>query len=165
MHTDPIGYFITFTTYGTWLHGDDRGSNSRNPSGRLSPNPRLERSDERQLLHDPVKLNAEQRECVRLAIEGVCRHRRWHAHVVEVRSNHVHVVVQAAGVEPRRVMNDFKAWSTRRLREAGLVDESKKVWTRGGSGRYLWDDGDVQDACAYVALDQDRYSRGGSGGG
>lgn len=58
-----------------------------------------------------------------------------------------------------------RAWSTRRLREAGLVDESKKVWTRGGSGRYLWDDGDVQDACADVALDQDRYSRGGSGGG
>jgi hypothetical protein len=22
----PIAYFITFTTYGTWLHGDERGS-------------------------------------------------------------------------------------------------------------------------------------------
>ena len=26
MWNKPLAYFITFTTYGTWLHGDSRGS-------------------------------------------------------------------------------------------------------------------------------------------
>jgi hypothetical protein len=26
----PIGYLITFRSYGTWLHGDERGSVDRN---------------------------------------------------------------------------------------------------------------------------------------
>jgi hypothetical protein len=25
MHGDPIGYFLTWVTYGTWLPGDARG--------------------------------------------------------------------------------------------------------------------------------------------
>jgi hypothetical protein len=25
MHGDPIGYFLTWVTYGTWLPGDTRG--------------------------------------------------------------------------------------------------------------------------------------------
>jgi hypothetical protein len=29
----PLAYFITFTTYGTWLHGDPRGSFMKSPDG------------------------------------------------------------------------------------------------------------------------------------
>jgi hypothetical protein len=25
MYSEPLAYFITFTTFGTWLHGDSRG--------------------------------------------------------------------------------------------------------------------------------------------
>ena len=25
MHGDPVGYFLTWVTYGTWLPGDSRG--------------------------------------------------------------------------------------------------------------------------------------------
>jgi len=27
----PLGYLITFRCYGTWLHGDERGSKSHSP--------------------------------------------------------------------------------------------------------------------------------------
>ena len=27
--SDPLAYFITFTCYGNWLHGDERGSVDR----------------------------------------------------------------------------------------------------------------------------------------
>jgi hypothetical protein len=29
MDAVPLAYFITFHTYGTWIHGDDRGSVDR----------------------------------------------------------------------------------------------------------------------------------------
>lgn len=33
----PLAYFITWRTYGTWLHGDERGSVQRGSSGPLAP--------------------------------------------------------------------------------------------------------------------------------
>ncbi|MEQ8849023.1 hypothetical protein, partial [Botrimarina sp.] len=70
-----------------------------------------------------------------------------------VRTNHAHAVVAAAAT-PERVMNDFKSWATRRLRDSGLVDRSAKVWSRHGSTRYLWDKRAVEAACCYVAEGQ-----------
>jgi hypothetical protein len=52
----PLAYFITFRAYGTWLHGDERGSVDRfhNTFGlpRLPPNP-LRRNYERRMLKRP----------------------------------------------------------------------------------------------------------------
>src|ERR1044071_8102876 len=31
----PIAYLLTFTTYGTWLHGDERGSHQRSRDKRF----------------------------------------------------------------------------------------------------------------------------------
>lgn len=47
-------------------------------------------------------------------------------------------------------MTAFKAWSTRRLREAQLVSASTKTWSRHGSTRYLWSFKDLEDARLYV---------------
>jgi REP element-mobilizing transposase RayT len=82
-------------------------------------------------------------------IEEVARERGWWVHAVNVRESHVHVVVTAAGVSPERVMNDLKAYGTRRLREKGLVGEGR-VWSRHGSTPRLWDERAVADAVDYV---------------
>jgi len=34
----PLGYLITFRCYGTWLHGDERGSTERYHNIYKSPN-------------------------------------------------------------------------------------------------------------------------------
>ena len=47
-------------------------------------------------------------------------------------------------------MTASKAWATRRLREAGLVPDDGKVWSRHGSTRYLWYPSDLEDACTYT---------------
>jgi hypothetical protein len=47
-------------------------------------------------------------------------------------------------------MSAFKANSTRELRERGLVEENVCIWSRGGSGRYLWKDEQVDAAIDYV---------------
>src|SRR2546426_5533490 len=51
-------------------------------------------------------------------------------------------------------MNDFKAYATRKLRERGLVDDQRRVWTRHGSTRYLNDDAPLDRASQYVIEEQ-----------
>lgn len=52
-------------------------------------------------------------------------------------------------------MSDLKAWSTRRLRESGMVEADRRVWTKHGSTRYLFDQSSVERAVDYVVRMQD----------
>jgi REP element-mobilizing transposase RayT len=157
MHSDALAYLITFTTYGTWLHGDERFSVDRrhNISGTpyVDPDPRRLRYVTTMLKHPPVMLGPDRRAVVQEAIAVVCERRDWTLHALNVRSNHVHVVVSAPQ-PPERVMNDFKSWATRGLVTAGLVRRGTAVWTRHGSTRYLWKSCDLVGACEYVSEHQ-----------
>lgn len=120
----PLAYLISFRTYGTWLHGDERGSvnRRRNKYGtpRIEPNPRLSNAERQQLKHPPVKLNARQRPAVEKAIREVCDHRRYLLRAINVRTNHVHTVVTAA-LKPEPILQAFQAYATRKLRRDGLL--------------------------------------------
>ena len=149
----PLAYLITFRTYGTWLHGDARGSVDRehNVFGTplLPPNPPRERAGRQRSKHAPVMLNAPQRQVARAAIVAVCAHRQWSLHELNVRSNHVHVVVSAPR-HPDHVMGSFKSWATRRMREASVIDADIQPWAERGSRKYLWKPEQVEAACRYV---------------
>ena len=156
----PIGYLITFTTYGTWLHGDDRGSVNKehNQYGKpfVARSPALQRREQSSLKNEPLILGERQREKVLSAIIHVCRFRGWYAHAVHVRSNHIHIVV--SGEErPEKMMVDFKAYATRALRKHASGQSSvKKYWTRHGSTRYLWTEQSLASAVKYVENEQGR---------
>jgi len=129
-----VAYFITFTTYGEFLHGDARGSVWRGrsgPSERLEPIPELVAFEGAQMTGPSVRLNDLQRQCVATAISDVCAFKGWALHALNVRTNHVHIVVSASDSTPESVMNTCKAWATRRLRET--------VWQWPGtrSGRVM----------------------------
>ncbi len=149
----PVAFLITFTTYGTWLHGDRRGSvdPQHNIPGTpyLDENPGLRAADRRGFKHPPAVLDAKRRNIVRDTIQAVCTHRGWTPHAMNVRTNHVHLVV-GAEERPERIMNTFKSWSTRRMVEAGILARGTKVWTRHGSTRYLWTEREAEGACRYV---------------
>jgi len=68
---------------------------------------------------------------------------------VNARTNHVHSVV-GAGHKPEAVMNSFKSYATRKLREAKLISDEVKPWARHGSTPYLWTDDELQRAIDYV---------------
>src|SRR2546429_204986 len=109
----PLAYLITFRCYGTWLHGDERGSYRRSHGitcgvSRIPQRPKLERAEVAQLKHPPVTLNAKQRTIVDKAIREVCLHRKYRLRAVNVRSNHVHTVVSALS-EPEALLDSFKA--------------------------------------------------------
>ena len=140
MSVEPLAYLITLRTYGTWLHGDVRGSTDRDhnvPETPLLAVDRPRQMRERSMLkHGPVLLDAARRTIVRAMVQEVADHRDWTLHAIEVRSNHVHVVVSAPDA-PERVMNALKSWCTRRMVEAKLLERGVKAWSRHGSTKYL----------------------------
>ncbi len=139
---DVLGYFITFTTYGTWLQGRSAGSADRrghNIPGEpyLVGDETKERLHFQRLKHEPVVLHQAAREAVQDAVVETCRHRSWTLHALHVRSNHLHAVVAAGETTPEHVMNDLKSYATRMLRRRGAFVTTASVWTRHGSTRYL----------------------------
>jgi hypothetical protein len=107
----PLAYFISFRTYGTWLHGDKRGSIDRFHNAYRSPyilkNQKWHLYNEQRLKAKPLILKARQRKSTEDAIRETCRIRKWLLHAINVRTNHIHAVVSAnrkAGL----VLNAFK---------------------------------------------------------
>ena len=150
-------YLITFSTYASWLHGDERGSVTKQenlPGTPAHPPQRgLEQSNREAVSDEPVYLEESARITTLAAIQEVCRHRGWRLEAANVRTQHVHLVAVAAD-PPEKVMNDCKAYATRRMREASLIDREQRVWTRHGSTRYLNDAEAFDAAVAYVVDEQ-----------
>src|SRR5262249_43352775 len=97
----------------------------------------------------PMIFCTRRRAIVHATIMQVSAYRGYLVHALNVRTNHVHVVLSAAGA-PEPVMTTLKAWATRRLVEAGMVRAGEKVWARHGSTRYLWTREAMEAACRYV---------------
>jgi REP element-mobilizing transposase RayT len=95
-------------------------------------------------------LSGAHRQTVTQAIHEPCTYRGWSLLAINVRSNHVHVVVEANGQKPERIPLQLKAWSTRRLRESGDFPSNRKIWTYHGSTRYLWNERSLSAAVTYV---------------
>jgi REP element-mobilizing transposase RayT len=153
----PLAYLITFRCYGTWVHGDTRGSMDRKQNvygtAKLAANAHLERSDSSQRKHPPIVLDAGQRKVVEGAVKRVCEHRKYLLRAINVRTNHAHSVVSAMQ-KPEPLLDAFKSYSTRALRRAGLLSPAVKPWARHGSTIYLWKERDVAKAIEYVMLGQ-----------
>ena len=153
-----MAYLITFRTYATWLHGDDRHSVDRH--GRhiygtpdIPPNENLRNKRKSAMKSAKFILSAIQRSTVDLAIRALCKKRGYNLRAINVRTNHVHIVVSATA-RPERIADAFKASSTIRLREENLIDQDVKIWSRGRSRRYLWKPRHVELAIAYVLYGQ-----------
>ncbi|MDQ2946069.1 MAG: transposase [Acidobacteriota bacterium] len=105
-------------------------------------------------MHQPTYiLDKIGRSVVLEALTEVCQFRGWTMLAAHVRTNHVHVVVEAE-VRPERVLIDFKSYASRNLNRLGLGGPDKKRWARHGSTRWLWKDQDVRDAIRYVVEEQ-----------
>jgi REP element-mobilizing transposase RayT len=103
-----------------------------------------------------LTLDSEQRRVVEDTIADHCRIRGWHLHAVSCRTQHVHVIVTAPQRDPEQIMDQFKAWCTRRLKElerkrhpAGPAVR-QNWWTQRGSKRWLNDNKSFEEAIGYV---------------
>ena len=153
-HTDtPLAYFISFRTYGTWPHGDVRGSIDRYQNQYHAPylpaTNNWHRYNQQQLKRPPLILGARQREAISAALLETCNIRNWILLAFNVRTNHVHTVVSAnRGSE--LVLTALKANATRQLRDYGLWMHVFSPWARKGSKRNLWTERSIVRAIDYV---------------
>ncbi len=151
---EPLGYLLTWTTYGTWLPGDPRGWVEKGrawygmpyEAGKAS---RVAYSRDR-MKESPVILDGHGRRAVEAGVEETCRYRNWQLHAVSARLNHVHAVVTAPGTSPNRIVSDLKAYGTRALNRLYLAEKRKNWWTGGGSKRHLYDERALCAAIEYV---------------
>jgi len=148
---DPVGFLLTWTTYGTWLPGDERGWVWKG-HGFQQPDAILRQTAAERMTEPACTLDDEQRALVEKTIQDHCRIRKWHLHVVNCRTNHVHVVVSAP-CDPKTIRDQLKAWCTRKLKELQRSRRERvreNWWTEGGSRRYLGDDESLEAAIRYV---------------
>ena len=146
-------YLITWTTYRTWLPGDDRRWVDRKESAIQQPD-RAKRAQARQPLKgDVIALNDEQRRMVDQTTHDHCRHRDWILHAINVRSNHMHGVI-TADARPGAVMSQLKAWCSRRLNESQTQRQSRssgaRWWTRHGRTKWIDNEAYLANAIRYV---------------
>jgi REP element-mobilizing transposase RayT len=150
---DPVAFFLTWTTYGSWLPGDARGWVGRH--GAIgTPSNSLARSAGRLLRTAPVVLGTAQRRTVETTLREQCAFYAWRLHAVACRTSHVHVVVSAPDRDPTDVLRSLKAWSSRRLSEAG-AKRTVPWWTKSGSVRRIYGMDGVSRVVEYVLECQD----------
>jgi REP element-mobilizing transposase RayT len=155
-------WLLTWTTYGTWLPGDERGfvSGVREGDGDRAihnqPGTEYDRKlrgltqfAERNQKTASVRLTREQAEAVCHQVQKTAAFRQWKLSAVAVMANHVHVVVGVSGdPEPDTLLRDFKSFGSRELNR--LMTVHQRWWTQSGSTRKLPDESAVVAAIRYV---------------
>ncbi len=75
----PLAYHITFTCYGTHLHGDEKDSVNyryiKPGTDRIAPNSNWENHERKKLKQRPYEMDAPRRDVVLAAILRVCEYR------------------------------------------------------------------------------------------
>jgi REP element-mobilizing transposase RayT len=146
-------YFITFACYGCRLHGDESGSVDKQhnlPGGRLlEANPRRVTAERLSMKQPAYAMDKERRDAVLASVLERCSTSGWNLFAAHVRTNHVHLVIDAEA-KPERVMNDLKSYASRYLNQMGIDRPTRKRWARHGSTQWLWERGDVADVIRYV---------------
>ncbi|MCO6511481.1 MAG: transposase [Aridibacter famidurans] len=154
----PLAHLITFRCYGTWLPGDFRGTitkhHNRFGSFYLPEDPEWEKESSDLLKSDPVRLSRYMRKCVGKSIRETCEYFNWPLLALNIRTNHVHIVVSIGTYSAQKALAKFKSYATRDLRHDELWEEEHSPWTLKGSTRYLWNDEAVDAAIDYVVNGQ-----------
>ena len=150
---EPLAYFLTWTSYGTWLPGDERGWNRKDEFDVQLSNPFLVKMAESRMKESEFRLLPSDRDIVEATIRKHCEIRKWPIHAVNARTNHVPVVVTARGYRPETVRDQFKAWCTRKLKAVHAT--RTEFWTEGASLRWINTEDDLAAVVVYVMEAQD----------
>ena len=165
-----LTWFLTWTTYGTWLPGDERGFVSTVTDFRpgednthrvrhAAPGTDYDRdaaglreSARKLMTAEPVWLTGPQAAAASRQFRDTARHREWHLHASAVMANHAHLVVTAPGaVRGESLLRDFKSYASRALN--ATWPRATTWWTESGSRRPLPTEDAVARTVRYV-LDQ-----------
>jgi len=142
---NPLAYPITFTSYGTWLHGDERCWVVAGGTAIRPPDAGREQQARAAMVEGAVIFSDVHRAVIEQTIRDHCLIRGWTLHAANVCTTHVHLVV-TADRHPDEVMNQLKAWCSRKLSDAAGLKKTagkkagRKKWvTEHGSTKWISD--------------------------
>jgi REP element-mobilizing transposase RayT len=139
------GYMITWTTYGTWLQGGEKGF-VKNGKVR-GENIAIKKDCEKKLEHKPVRLGRREKEIVRNAIIGAAKRFEQKILAIAVCSNHVHIVCEYVDVPINVIVSYYKNAGRVALKECGFEG---RVWTKGYDKRFCFSEKDLRTKVDYV---------------
>jgi REP element-mobilizing transposase RayT len=145
MEKKLIGYMITWTTYGTWLQGDER---KYVKDGQiLEPNPNLKKSNLLSLKQQTIKLTPQQKIIVQNAILEEAKRISHKVYGIAVCSNHVHLITENNYTPINQVVSRYKNAATAALKKTGFND---KPWTKGYDKRFCFTTEQLKQKIEYV---------------
>ena len=163
LHYDRF-WFLTMTTYGSWLPGDRRGSIGvfhdqsdnmieQNQFGQpmYDPSDALRDFAKSQMKGDELRLNLEQARVLLTQFRCTSAIRKWRLLAVAIMANHLHLVVNVhSDPDPDTIKRDYKSYAGRELNVQWGVPKSKTWWTASASARKLETDNSVTGAIQYI---------------
>ncbi|MHC4460430.1 MAG: transposase [Planctomycetota bacterium] len=142
---ETYGYMVTWTTYGSWLQGDERGFVKKGEV--LGASKGLKKHNRRRRKGNGVKLKKSEREVARRAMLAEAERIGEKILALSVWSNHVHVVIGEGGKPIGKVVSRLKSAANYALWERGI---DGRMWTRGYDKRFCFDERALKDRMAYV---------------
>lgn len=140
-----IGYMLTWTTYGSWLPGDERGYVK---DGQILPaNPQVLKASKKRQKSPAVKLNKPEIKLVQQAILAEAGRIGHKILALSVRSNHVHLVLSPHSESVEKTAGRYKSITTR-----ALWKHSRKgrIWTKGYDKRFCFSEKELAARVKYV---------------
>jgi REP element-mobilizing transposase RayT len=140
-----IGYMLTWTTYGSWLQGDERGWVK---NGRiLQPDNKLYLTNKQKLKRTPVKLQEAPKRLVKEIILDESKRISQKICAFTVCSDPIHIVAESCSESISQIVQRYKRVSTYALQKSGF---NSKVWTKGYDKRYCFSVKDLRIRINYV---------------
>lgn len=162
-HLDPARttWHLTFGTYGTRLHGDDRPTVDRRHNQRgesfVEPNPYRANDARNKMRGDPIYLTAPQRAVVEAVIPDICKRGGWTHRMCAAPDDedHVHVLLDAEpAIDSETILKWLKRWIGEALTQRWGMPISKTWWAKSGSQRAVGDESYLNRVYPYI-----RYQR------
>lgn len=140
-----IGYMVTWTTYGSWLPGDQRGYVRHGKI--LSGDEKILRASRTLQKSAAVKLDSDARAIVRQAILSEAERMTHRIEALAVCTNHVHLVARPCHELIEQIVSRYKNVAVFALRDYGWVG---RIWTRGFDKRFCFSPEDLDRRIEYV---------------
>jgi REP element-mobilizing transposase RayT len=128
-----VGFMVTWTMYGNWLPGDNRGYVK---NGRILPadNRLLQANKARQKL-PTVKLKTQEKKIVRREILAEAEKIGHEIIALAVCTNHVHLLTRPHSQSIEELVGRYKSLTTRALWKYG---REGRIWTKGYDKRFCF---------------------------
>ncbi len=148
---NTLGTHIILTTFGSWLHGDPRGS--WKDGCLIGADPFLETHTRKRMNDEAVVLSHAECVLVGIAFGRIIKQHEYRAFAATIQDTHAHLVMAPTTDEIALVYRRLKkssADAVMRVRRNMCRATPRSLWTEGRFPVYLFDESHLQNAIEYV---------------